>query len=278
MLPEAAWKHITPTMFEMFYSLAIYDVSCPEERYKVDIDRLKKDCERLVQLQKGGAAAAGQMSALAAQAAAAGGSIHQIRQATAFTQTHVAELARLKSNVDQLSKDFQRQQKRCKTVLSMLEAQKESLISSTEGSPNNSMFAQSFMTFCIYPRCFLSPEDALFCAHFLKLLHKMKVPGFLTIELIDNIVNAVSGSLYCMTEDEAGNCSIFFHEIWKSVNSWRYDNDAFTSELKDTVRYLLFYAQLVLLARSLLITLFVFSLDLNSRKSSPKKTVLRTMH
>lgn len=241
MLPEAAWKHITPTMFEMFYSLAIYDVSCPEERYKVDIDRLKKDCERLVQLQKGGAAAAGQMSALAAQAAAAGGSIHQIRQATAFTQTHAAELARLKSNVDQLSKDFQRQQKRCKTVLSMLEAQKESLIASTgEGSPNSSMFAQSFMTFCIYPRCFLSPEDALFCAHFLKLLHKMKVPGFLTIELIDNIVNAVAGSFYCMTEDEAGNCSIFFNEIWKSVNSWRYDNDAFTTELKDTVRQLFF--------------------------------------
>ena len=66
----------------------------------------------------------------------------------------------------------------------------------------------------------------------------MKVPGFLMIELIDNIVNAVSGSLYCMTEDEAGNCSIFFNEIWKSVNSWRYDNDAFTTELKDTVRQL----------------------------------------
>jgi len=66
LLPQAAWKHITPTMFEMFYSLSIYDITCPEERYNVDIDRLKKECERLTQLQKGGAAARGQMSVLAA--------------------------------------------------------------------------------------------------------------------------------------------------------------------------------------------------------------------
>ena len=241
LLPESAWKHITPKLFEMFFSLAVYDISCPEERYKVDIDRLKKDCERLVQLQKGGAAAAGQMAVLAAQATAAGGSIAQVRQATAFTETHAAELARLKRNVDQLTKDFQRQQKRCKLVRSKLEALKESLCTASgegEGS-NSSMFAPSFMTFCLYPRCFLSPEDALFCAHFLKLLHKLKMPGFMTIELIDNIVNAVTGSLYCMTEDEAGNCAIFFNEIWKSANSWRYDNDAFASELKDTVSRLL---------------------------------------
>ncbi|KAL7538480.1 hypothetical protein ACHAXR_008594 [Thalassiosira sp. AJA248-18] len=235
LLPEAAWKHITKNMFEMFYSLAIYDISCPEERYNVDIDRLKKECERLTQLQKGGVAARGQMSALAAAAAAAGGNYDQIRQATAFTKTHAMELDRLKRNVDQLSNDFQRQQKRCKLVLSKLESQKESLIGPGKDEvANNAMFAPAFMTFCIYPRCFLSPEDSLFCAHFVKLLHKIKVPGFLTIELIDNIVNAVIGSLYCMTEDEAGNCSIFLNEIWKSVNSWRYDNDAFASELKNT--------------------------------------------
>jgi len=62
------------------------------------------------------------------------------------------------------------------------------------------------------------------------------VPGFLTIELIDNVVNAVTESLYCTTEDEAGNRSIFLNEIWKSVNSSRYDNNAFASELKNTLR------------------------------------------
>jgi len=246
LLPQAAWKHITHSMFESFYSLSIYDITCPEERYNVDTDRLKKECERLTQLQSGGAAARGQMSALAAAAAAAGGNYDQIRQATAFTKTHALELDRLKRNAEQLSKDFQRQRARCKLVHEQLEGKKDSLITESQeekrtdeggsdnSNRNNSKFASAFMTFCIYPRCFLSPEDSLYCAHFVKLLHKIKVPGFLTIEVIDNIVNAVTGSLYCMTEDEAGNCSIFLNEIWKSVNSWRYDNDAFASELKDT--------------------------------------------
>lgn len=235
LLPEGASKYLTPTMYENFYSLAIYDISCPEERYNLDIDRLKKDCDRLIQLQKGGDAARGQMSVLAAVAAAAGGDANQIRQATAFTKTHETELERLKGNVDQLNKDFQRQQKRCQLVNANFEAQKGSLIL-TEGvdSPINSMFAPAFMTFCVYPRCFLSPEDSLFCAHFIKLLHNSKVTGFPTIEVIDIIVDSVIGSLFCMTEDEAGSCSIFLNEIWKSVNSWRYDNDVFASELKNT--------------------------------------------
>lgn len=251
LLPEAAWENITPTMFETFYSLAVYDIVCPEERYKVDIDRLKKECERLTQLQAGGAAAQGQRLALAAAATAAGGNYEQVRKATEFTKERAAELDRLKLNAERLSKDFQRQKKRCATVLEKLEGQKGLLIVESENKKeeeeeedkrtepdnrNKSKFAPAFMTFCVYPRCFLSPEDSLFCAHFIKLLHKIRVPGFLTIELIDNIVNAVTGSLYCMTEDEAGNCSIFLNEIWKSVNCWRYDNDAFASELKDTVR------------------------------------------
>jgi hypothetical protein len=207
LLPQGAWKHITQAMFQAFYSFSIYDISCPEERYNIEIGRLKKEVERLTILQKGGDAARGQMSALAAAAAAAGASANEVRQATAFTDAHRMELDRLKRNVDQLNKDFERQQKRCKFVMSMLEGQKEDLIRSREGeADSNGAFASAFMTFCIYPRCFLSPEDSLFCAHFIKLLHKMRLPGFLTIELIDNIVNAATGSLYCMTEDEAGKC------------------------------------------------------------------------
>mmetsp|Transcript_4637 Transcript_4637/g.7135 ORF Transcript_4637/g.7135 Transcript_4637/m.7135 type:complete len:1629 (-) Transcript_4637:94-4980(-) len=229
LLPQGAWKNLSPTLFQTFYSLSIYDILCPEERYNIEIGRLKKEVERLTILQKGGEAARGQMSALAAAAAAAGANANEVRQATTFTIVHREELDRLKRNVDQLNRDFQRQQKRCKFVMSMLESQKKDLIRAGE---SDGTFASAFMTFCVYPRCFLSPEDSLFCAQFIKVLHSMKLQGFSTIELIDNIVNAAIGSLYCMTEDEAGNLAIFLNEIWKSVNSWRYNNDAFSSELK----------------------------------------------
>lgn len=256
LLPQGAWKNLTQTLFQAFYSLSIYDILCPEERYNIEIGRLKKEVERLTILQKGGEAARGQMSALAAAAAAAGATANEVRQATTFTMVHREELDRLKRNVDQLNKDFQRQQKRCKFVKSMLESKKVDLIRTGE---SDGTFASAFMTFCVYPRCFLSPEDSLFCAQFIKVLHSMKLQGFSTIELIDNIVNAATGSLYCMTEDEAGkflhhhlylgfslcifslhvassgNLAIFLNEIWKTVNSWRYNNDAFSSELKGSV-------------------------------------------
>jgi hypothetical protein len=109
----------------------------------------------------------------------------------------------------------------------------------------------------------------------------MKVPGFLTIELIDIIVDSVIGSLFCMTEDEAGSCSIFFNEIWKSVNSWRYDNDAFASELKDTVRPMLFPTRLlmypVLSANNASLVNLHISLALESRLHLQKTMDLMTM-
>jgi len=173
------------------------------------------------------------MAVLVAQATAAGGTETQIRQATAFTKEHQAQLDRLRRNIDQLTKDFQRQQLRCKFVQSKLQEDRDKLTASS--GANSVTFAPAFVTFCVYPRLLLSPQDALFCAHFVKLLQKTKLPGFLTLELIDVFVDAAVAGLFCSSEDEAGNLSIFLNEIWKSVNAWRYDNDAFASELKNTV-------------------------------------------
>ena len=57
-----------------------------------------------------------------------------------------------------------------------------------------------------------------------------------------------------------GNCSIFFNEIWKSVSSWRYDNDAFPSELKDMVR--LCHLCTKLISSDLCVTLIIEILSL----------------
>lgn len=232
LLPDAAWEHISIDLFEAFFSLAIYDIQCPSERYNIEIGRLNKEVERLTQLQQGRG-----VSALAAAAAAAGGSDRQIREATRFTEQHKQELDRLKHNVEKLGNDFSRQKKRCELVHAKLEAQKQVMFQSSNKSDGKVQegAASAFLTFCIYPRFLASPEDALFCAYFAKLMHKMKIPGLSMIELIDGIVNAITGSLYCITEDEAGNAAIFLNEIWKSANLWRYDNDSFASELKGTV-------------------------------------------
>jgi THO complex subunit 2 len=76
-----------------------------------------------------------------------------------------------------------------------------------------------------------SPEDAIYCARFIKLLHDIDTPGFPVIPLFDVIVNSVVGALYSITEDEAGCFGVFMHEIWKTISLWRYDEEAYKSHI-----------------------------------------------
>lgn len=232
----------------------------PSERYSLEINRLNREIERLSRIQQGKG-----LSAITAAAAAAGGSASQIRDASKFTNEHKTEQDRLKHNVDKLNTDFSRQQKRCELVLAKLEAQKHTLIKTINAAAGliDEGLASAFLTYCVYPRFLCSPEDALFCAYFVKLMHKMKVPGFSTIEFIDGVVNAITGSLYATTEDEAGNAAIFLNELWKSTNLWRYDNDSFASELKGMVSdhrlYMINSVAFDLILGFLSISIFIFS-------------------
>ena len=65
----------------------------------------------------------------------------------------------------------------------------------------------------------------------------METPGFCTLQLINVIVNAVVGALYSITENEAGCLGIFLNEIWSVVAEWRYDQNAYETQVAGKVRY-----------------------------------------
>jgi THO complex subunit 2 len=67
MLPEAAWSNLSTDVFELFFSLSLYDISNPGGTYEAEISRLKKEEDRLSQLQKGAPGASKWDSALAWQ-------------------------------------------------------------------------------------------------------------------------------------------------------------------------------------------------------------------
>jgi THO complex subunit 2 len=81
-----------------------------------------------------------------------------------------------------------------------------------------------------------SPDDAMYCAQFVSLLHQNNTPGFSTLLYIDELVDVVAGALYCVTEGEAANMAIMLLETWKMVSRWRYDEVAFATEVADRVR------------------------------------------
>lgn len=44
-----------------------------------------------------------------------------------------------------------------------------------------------FLQLCIFPRCIFSAIDAVYCAHFVELVHQQKTPNFSTLLCYDRV-------------------------------------------------------------------------------------------
>ena len=66
---------------------------------------------------------------------------------------------------------------------------------------------------CIQPRCLLSPMDADFCTHFIKLMHLQGTPGFSTIKCYD-MVHAIHP--LPSTRLTVG----LFGRFWETTSKW----------------------------------------------------------
>ena len=241
MIPESCWRHITPLVYQHFFTYQISDLYCPENRYLAEISRLNKEVERLKNYQRGGREAAGMKAALSAKAAAAGGTDREIRAATAFTEKDEIKMERFKSSARELLFHMERQMKHCKLLRDKMRLEKNQLFANLEGKDGKIMTASVFLARCIYPRTLQSAEDAMYCARYIELLHEMDTPGFPTLQLLDSIVNAVVGAIYSITEDEAGCLGIFFEKIWNLISDWRYDENKYDSAVSKRVSLYFFF-------------------------------------
>ena len=239
MLPTQAWKGFTTELYQTFFSLDVYDIVCPEERYDQEIARLSKEDERLSELQQGGGASI--KASLAAAAAAAGGTSREIRDAMTFSKSHEQELERVKRNSATLTSDKSKQKKHVANTHKMLQTIKESFWKNNEENNENDERSRrnsrhgEFFTHCVYPRCVISTEDALFCSKFIKILHEMGTPGFYILDYFHTFTDAVVGALYSVTEDEAKNLGLLVEEMWNLLGDWKYDEQSFSTNITGKV-------------------------------------------
>ena len=208
-----AWNNIDPEFFEMFYLHTLYDLFCPENLYNAEINRATKEVERLNQRQSHGG------PQLSLQPGSVGGGPQQNSE---------EEIARLKKVAAVLSDQVNAHKTRVDTV--------HQKIKDTGGTffPKKNVSVSAVVTFlsqCVFPRCMQGPDDAMYCAHFVSLLHQDETPGFSTLHYLDELFAVLSGSLFGVTEAEAANLSILLLETWKFVSRWRYDEQAFEKEV-----------------------------------------------
>ena len=84
-----------------------------------------------------------------------------------------------------------------------------------------------FLQLCIFPRCLLSEIDALYCAHFIRVIHDLVTPNFSTIICYDRLFSDISYSLASCSENEAIRYGRFLEALLETVMSWHGDMNKF---------------------------------------------------
>lgn len=209
LLPAPTLKVITTDLFEVFFTNSLYDVYCPEDVYTTEISRLEKASEKMSQ---------GRLSPTPAS----------MQRGASDQKGDDGEKERTLGVAKRLKSDLTKQRDHVASVRDKLKEKKSSYFVSETVSAKS---ASVFLSRCIYPRCMQSPDDAMYCAHFIRILHEEGTPGFSTLHLFNSIIVALTRSLFGLTEGEAANVSILLYEIWKIVSRWRYDESAFNTEV-----------------------------------------------
>lgn len=209
LIPSSYWDNLTSTLYEYFWSLSVYDITCPEERYNKEIERLKKEVSRLTSQQT-----------------------NAQERDLAFTMSDKVELDRVRKSSDNLTSELDAQKRHRKYILSKFESKKTLLFKGADGNVDlPEMASLHLLSICIFPRCTLSPEDALYCAKFIEVLHELETPGFYTLQYLDQLITAIAGALFCLTEDEAGNMGVLLCETWTTISNWRYNESKYEKEV-----------------------------------------------
>jgi THO complex subunit 2 len=210
MLPDSTWSHFTTDLFETFFTYALFDVVCPEDTYATEIARLEKQAERLSQQRPASSAPS------------------SIQSGTSTPKSDEEELHRIKKVTARLASDQKKQRSHVTAVRKRIASNKTDYFVSNRVSEEA---ASDFFAHCLYKRCMQGPDEALYCAAFVSMLHELETPGFGTLHLFDRLIVALSRSLFGLTEGEAANASILLHEVWRTVSRWRYDEVAYDSEI-----------------------------------------------
>ena len=86
----------------------------------------------------------------------------------------------------------------------------------------NDMVTQ-FLQLCIFPRMILSPNDAVFCALFIRTIHDMKTAGFSTLIMFDRVLCDIALPLPQCSEKEASRYGKFLACMLETAIKWHSD-------------------------------------------------------
>eukprot|EP01031_Cornospumella_fuschlensis_P026855 gene26855-32454_t len=206
------WRSVSERLFLLFWSLSVYDIQAPSDRYHTEIKRLKDKYAELDSKKHTGA----------------GGSSSS--EQSRLVRQREADMKALMNTVASLSEENVAQKRHVEHIRKMMFADKDSYFS---GSATVSEVVEAVMQHMVMSRMLLSPSDAVYSVKFLYLLHDVGVSGFCLLSIYNEIVRSFVSLLFGTTEAEASFIGYALNEVIQIANSWADSKAAFHADYLD---------------------------------------------
>eukprot|EP00923_Selenidium_pygospionis_P038564 GHVN01067193.1.p1 GENE.GHVN01067193.1~~GHVN01067193.1.p1 ORF type:complete len:2710 (+),score=348.36 GHVN01067193.1:1046-9175(+) len=200
-----------------FWRLNLSDVHVPHHIYEKEISSLKMDIHNMERLKNGlkslrmpsGGGSSGDTSA---------SDRFDFKRELKEIEKRLKRMNTYKTNLEREHKFLSEQHNR---VMKYLKTQKD-LWFGSGGETAMSAFVHHLLA----PRVTSSETDALFCAHFVRVLESLETSMFCIIDFYNKWTNMIAPLVRGCTEREASLVGLFIGEMMKDVNSWVQDPDA----------------------------------------------------
>jgi THO complex subunit 2 len=190
--PPKVWEELNCSFYVAFWSLSLYDLHVPKERYDEEINKAKEVIQSLE------------------------------NNPEIPPNKKKKEQERSQALIDKLTEEKKRQEDNNQLILSWLRREKDTFLN-PRVTKNKTL--TRLLQLCIFPRCCFTTIDAIYCAKFIKTLHLLETPQFSTLLFLDRIFSNISYTLSACTENEVRRYGHFLFQLLNMVGRWQ-NNEA----------------------------------------------------
>lgn len=198
LFPGGFPQGLSPQLYVAFWSLRLYDVSHPKVAYEEVQRKLAKRVTEVVDGQ---------------------GQFEEWPPAK-----REKEVEKIRAQIAKLDEDAPVQEAHVRAVRAHFRAQAGQWLRDVPDAWRQSIILD-LLQHCLFPRCKMSAEDAIYCAEFVQLLHDTNTLNFSTVHLYELIVKFITPMIGCTTENEAAHYGRFLGLLLGRVNRWRNEDE-----------------------------------------------------
>lgn len=210
---EEAGKNISKELFILFWSLTLYDIYVPAERYQSENKRIK---DRFTDLDnKKESQASLKMTS---------------SEYAKYCKNRDADMKNMMVTMMSLQEELNLQKRHVDLTKETLLEKKQHLFVCDDFSDSDKGLVDSLLQSLVYNRVLMSPIDSIYCTKFARLLHDLAVPGFSLVAFYHRFFEYFLPLVFSVTECEAAFIGYAIDDVLTVIQRWQQSLSLFQLE------------------------------------------------